>query len=548
MWAVRDLRAMRSACATTPGEGADGRGGVLPPRARTVPQARATLCVAVVAAVLASLALTSCAPAQLTISASPGLFPAFTPAVTDYVSRCSRTAPVQLTVDVPDGSSVSVAGQPPRGGSFTAAVTRGTSQSFTIVSQSSAGSSTYVVRCLPADFPRWTTTRSGTPQAEWFGLAPISVASTAASGDYSALFDRNGVPVWWRRTDPHLFFTYLPNGHVAWTTNAGTIVEEGLDGRHVRVLKPPSGRLDIHELQLLANGNYLVATNLSRVVDLRPIGGPASATLDDPVIEELTPTGEVVWSWSTVDHIPVTESDPQWRTLALAAPYDVFHFNGIGTDGDGRVVLSYRHLDAVYDVDRSTGEIRWKLGGRARTGSLTISGDPVFAGGSGFGGQHDARMLADGTLTLSDNGTNRGRAPRAVRYSIATGGGTATMLEQVVDPANVRSRCCGSSRRLPGGNWVSSWGLTTTGLAPGYGSGLVAELTPAGARTFGLSFQDDFFSYRAIPLPPGQVARTALRAAMDKAYPPCDRPTGCRTDDHRARGPGAAARVPLPPL
>lgn len=86
---------------------------------------------------------------------------------------------------------------------------------------------------------------------------------------------------------------------------------------------------------------------------------------------------------------------------------------------------------------------------------------------------------------------------------------TATLVEQITDPAAPSSYCCGSARKLPGGNWVASWGSQP----------LVTELTPAGSRVFGLTFDTGYLSYRAIPVPFGQLSRDALRAGMNAQHP-----------------------------
>jgi hypothetical protein len=126
-----------------------------------------------------------------------------------------------------------------------------------------------------------------------------------------------------------------------------------------------------------------------------------------------------------------------------------------------------------------------------------------------FGGQHDARNLPDGTLTLHDNGTGRSRAPRALRFALDTSAHTATLLESVSDPQVNASTCCGSARKLPTGDWVMSWGA----------SQVVTELAPGGARQFKLMFSGGVFSYRADPVMPGVLSAAALRAGMDAQYP-----------------------------
>src|SRR5260370_28216783 len=171
-------------------------------------------------------------------------------------------------------------------------------------------------------------------------------------------------------------------------------------------------------------------------------------------------------------------------------------------------ILSFRHLNAIYSTDQATGNVVWKLGGSARPESLAIQNDSVFTGSGGFGGQHDARLLSDGSVTLYDDGTGRSRPPRAVRYQIDTTAHTATWLNELSDPLVPGSVCCGSARELAGGNWGMGWGGTNT----------ATEATPGGTREFALEFPSGTFMYRTIPVPIGQMDRAALRAAMDAKY------------------------------
>ena len=166
-------------------------------------------------ALLAGFGLTGCTPTELQVTTSPALFPAFNPAVTDYVVRCDPSSPVQVNIDTPSGTSVSVAGQPAQSGTFSVQVTRNVGQSFTIVSTASSGTSTYYVRCLPADFPTWSSTHTGTTQAEWY-VVRFRSRFVANPQRYVAIFDTNGVPVWWKAANP-TFATYFANGDVAWT-------------------------------------------------------------------------------------------------------------------------------------------------------------------------------------------------------------------------------------------------------------------------------------------------------------------------------------------
>lgn len=163
--------------------------------------------------------------------------------------------------------------------------------------------------------------------------------------------------------------------------------------------------------------------------------------------------------------------------------------NSVELDGDA-IIVSLRHTDGVYKIDRATGDILWKLGGTTTPESLTVLNDPYAS--SPMGGQHDARVLPDGTLTVHENGTDLGRPPRAVRYEIDEVAGTATLIESVTDSEAPTSACCGSARRSSDGSWLMSWGNRS----------LVTEFDADGDRTFRLTFGGTF-SYRASPCPRG---------------------------------------------
>jgi hypothetical protein len=424
-----------------------------------------------------------------------------------------------VTVSAPAATTVDVDGQGPRSGDFSTAVTLNAGQGFQVLASSGSTASTYYIRCLPSDFPAWTFTRSGTPQAEWYMVAPFartdfSPPPPGVSPNYGAIFDAHGVPVWWFKKDHvSLDFKLLANGNVAWAyfVPPPGAEERRLDGSLARTLAPAAPVIDSHEIQLLPNGDYLVPTQ--RAVPGQTICGQPNLPLADNGVQEFTPDGAIVWSWWASEHIPLSEVPSAWCNSILATPagdtHDAFHINSIEPDGAG-YLLSFRHLDAVYKISRTDGSVIWKLGGTPRPKSLTVLNDPHT--GDIFRGQHDARVLSDGSVTVHDNGfhPSSGRPPRAVRYSIDTSAMTATLVEQMNDPDTLTAvLCCGSARKLPGGDWVMAWGS----------DGLVTELSPSGGRVFSLTFDDGLFSYRAYPVPFGTLSRTALRDGMQAQFP-----------------------------
>jgi hypothetical protein len=432
-------------------------------------------------------------PSGLTppVTTDPALKPGFSPEISDYTTTCADHS-VRLTT-----------------GTVTRDIPLEENQGFNFTLEVGAAEREYHVRCLPGDFPSWTASRTGSPQAQWYAIANVD------GPGYAMVFNTDGVPVWWMATGARPVDLKLIGDHtIAWAHF--TPVDQDANHEFHDLSGNPlaidlsSALTDSHDLQPAGNGNYYVIRYVPRDhIDLSAYGGPADASVIDGEIVEVDPSGSIAWTWRSRDHIGLDES-ARWLTEALIqsnpASYDIVHMNSVEVVGD-KLIFSARHLDAVYEIDRASGAIDWKLGGSPTPERLDPIDDPLSP--MPFGGQHDARLLADGTLTVHDNGTLLGRPPRAVRYELDTAAKTATLLEQVSDARVTNSPCCGSARRLGGGNWVASWG----------GNPTTTELRPDGSPVFTLALDSGGFSYRADPIEPGRLDAEALRAGMNVQWP-----------------------------
>jgi hypothetical protein len=454
------------------------------------------------AAACLALGLTGCDAATPRVSTSAGLYPVvFQTSVLDYVNRCDPSRPTDVSIDAPSGTTVSVDGSDARSGTFTVPVDQQVGRRFLIEVIIDGTSTTHSVRCLPPDFPQWTADRSGATQSQFYaagGFGGFNVPS------YPIVFDTNGVPVWWLPRSSSYLLAPLPNGNFATLTTEG-MTERRLDGTVVRTLENLGGMTDPHDVLLLPNGNYVLATLQPEPCDLSSWGLSEEERCANHVFQELTPEGEVVWAWDTAEHVPVTETAERWRDFFLPSPldaHDPWHYNSMEHTGDG-LIVSFRHVDAVYRIDLASGRIDWKLSGTLRPESLAIVDDPL----EGVRAQHDARLLEDGTLTIYDNGSGVPRPPRAVRYRIDPAAGTATLVEQRRDADVPGSFCCGSARMLPEGGWVVGWG----------GTDRISEYRADGRRVYQLRLGSGFV-YRGLPLLPGQYTADQFRAGMDAQY------------------------------
>lgn len=418
----------------------------------------------------------------------------------DYVASCVG-GELKVDIDGRKGWRAKLPGAKPQGGdiSFTRAMDDAESLTVTFERNRDGYARRFHVRCLPDDFPDWSFDRIRDGGAKAFMVQMPDF--------YAAIFSRDGVPVWWMRTDGFADDAkVLPDGTISWNTVQANSAQTGafdilsLEGNPIRTLGDE--QTDVHDLQLLPNGNYLTAQQvITEDVDTTAYGGSSKAAVVNFDLNELTPDGDVVRTWSSVDHIGLDETDRWWPHVLESSFYDTEHWNAVEVDGR-YMYLSFRHLDAIYKVDRRTGEIVWKLGGTATPESLQILNDPRE---DPIGGQHDVRVLPNGTVTIFNNRTDLDdEVPRAERFRIDEEAGTAKLVEAVTDPGMTVARCCGSARRLPDRSWLIAWGSNAT----------IGAYDEQGRPIYRMTIPDDAFTYRANPVEYATIAE--LREAMDR--------------------------------
>lgn len=443
-----------------------------------------------------------------------GLYPGFDPAESRYVSRCGRGAN-PIRVESGEGTEVAVDSAPPKQGDFQIDAGAAPGEDFEIVVTESGKRRTYEVRCLPADFPAWRFESVGDAEP---GLFVVSFKASREERPWVIVFDQDGAPRWWYSPSTRsLWAQVLGDGSIAWARSFGD--GYGLDPRMAHEVHSPDGELlrlvrtrgsiiDGHEFLERGNGNVLVDSYVPETADLRRYGGPRRAAIVLAEVQELDPRGRVLWRWNSRGKVALSETGRWWRNvlsnprrrLQGRAAFDPLHINSIEPRGSEEVVISTRHTDAVYGIDRASGEIRWKLGGLQTGKSLRIVGDPAS---KLLGGQHDARIGADGRLSIYDNGKDRPRRPRVVFYRLELEQGRARYLGQLNDAAVKTSHCCGSARQLPGGGWLVSWGDNP--LVTGFDrEGKIAFRLHLAASTF-----------RAVPVPAGATTPVQLDRGME---------------------------------
>ncbi len=241
---------------------------------------------------------------------------------------------------------------------------------------------------------------------------------------------------------------------------------------------------DHHEFLISSRDTALVTIYAKRQMDLTPYGGPAEGSILDGVAQEIDiASGEVLFEWRSLEHVDPEESSYE-PTPDLESAYDYFHINSIEEDGDDHYLISARRTSAVYKIDRRTGEVVWRLGGKRS--------DFTMGEGTVFAFQHDARLLPDGTITLFDNrGAAMEEQSRGIRLKLDEDAMTATLVQEFVHPEQPFATYQGNVQALPNGNVFVGWGS-----AP-----YLTEHDAEGGLLFDAGFPPQVESYRAFRFP-----------------------------------------------
>ena len=338
--------------------------------------------------------------------------------------------------------------------------------------------------------------------------------------DGPMILDGEGRPVWFRpvpeegqdamdfrvqRYKGEPVLTWWQGVHGGWGDGEYLV----FDGSYREVARFRAGngmKGDHHEFLVTERDTALVTIYRGVPMDLSAFGGPEDATVMDGVVQEIDiGTGEVLFEWHSIEHVGLEESTGRPRP-DQRDPYDYFHLNSVAEDADGNLLVGARRTSAVYKVDRESGEVLWRLGGKRS--------DFEMGEGARFAFQHDARRQADGTITLFDNrGAEAGELSRGVRLRLDERAMRATLVAEYAIPEDPFAIYQANVQDLPNGNVFVGWGS-----AP-----YLSEHARDGALLFEARFPKTVESYRAYRSP--WEGRPTDRPAVAGEVGPEDRVT-----------------------
>ncbi len=178
--------------------------------------------------------------------------------------------------------------------------------------------------------------------------------------------------------------------------------------------------------------------------NLIPVGDPLDGVVLDGIVQEIDiETDQVLFEWHSLEHVGLEES--------YLKPNDYFHINSINVYDENHLLISSRSTCTVYKVDRKTGEIVWRLGGKKN--------DFEMGPGTPFAFQHDVRRHPDGIITIFSNGNvTREEQSRGIMVEIDENAMSASLAHEYTRPDKLLSATQGSVQVLPNGNVLVGWG------------------------------------------------------------------------------------------
>jgi hypothetical protein len=246
----------------------------------------------------------------------------------------------------------------------------------------------------------------------------------------------------------------------------------------------PNYHVEQHDIQLAANGNYLLFAWDEQIIDMSQLinGGDTSAIVKGNHIQELDRDGTVIFEWRSWDHYNILDAVHQNLKGTFI---DYVHINALAIDYDNHILISSRNLSEVTKINRETGDIIWRLGGE--NNQFTFVNDPY-----GISYQHDIRPVPDkpNYYTLFDNGQYHSpQFSRAVEFYLDTLNMTATNVWEYRPSPDRYATVMGNVQRLPNGNTLINWAIRPLPK--------VTEVTAEKEVVYEMNFINPSLSYRS---------------------------------------------------
>ena len=290
--------------------------------------------------------------------------------------------------------------------------------------------------------------------------------NNGAGSDGPLIVDNAGHPIWVRPdsngSGASTFrpITYLGQPALSWWEGANNngigvgefVIADPAYRELARVKAVGASQADHHEFQVTPDGRVFLFSDAGVAASAVIGAAPQPWRVLDCAIQEIDITsGALLFEWHAADHIGLDESYVAPPTTS-GTLHDYVHANSIEIDTDGNLIVSARNTSTIYKIDRATGAVMWRLGGKAS--------DFRLGPGAAFSWQHDARRQPDGSLSLFDDGAAPGTS-RGLILALDEASMSADLLREYHHAPPIRSTSEGNLQILPDGHVLIGWGSTS---------------------------------------------------------------------------------------
>ena len=336
------------------------------------------------------------------------------------------------------------------------------------------------------------TTQARDTAPGYIFVAPKNGPDEAGPGqDGCMILDNDGQPVWLNLLRNEYFdvmdfkaqsykgekvLTWWVGHHTGYGQGVYVIADSSY--RELKRLVAGNGlKGDHHEFLITPQDTALITIYNKVGMDLSSVGGPVDGTVLDGIVQELDiESGEVIFEWHSLKHVELSEP--------RITPYDHLHTNSIDIFDKDHLLISSRAKSTIFKLDRTTGEVVWRLGGE--------KSDFEMGPGTRFALQHDARPHPDATITIFDNGSpSTVEQSRGIVVEVDEDAMRATLVREYTHPDKLFSATQGSMQVLPNGNVFVGWGSSPA----------ISEFNHDGELLFSASFPTEGETYRAFRFP-----------------------------------------------
>jgi Arylsulfotransferase (ASST) len=333
--------------------------------------------------------------------------------------------------------------------------------------------------------------------------SPASASGDIFAAPYSGpgpagpmIFDEAGNLVWFQPLPPRVAATNLQvqslDGRPVLTWWQGYIPKQGFgegeeliyDASYRQIGRVHAGngyKADLHDFHITARDTALLTVFDPIDCNLSNVGGPTGGAVNDSIFQEIDMrTSLVRREWHSLDHVPLADSYSSPTGASHEWPYDYFHLNSIDQHADGTTLISARNTWAIYQLNTTTGQLQNQIGGHHSGVKLGEGTHTAY--------QHDATTLANGEISVFDNGSVpkvHGQS-RGLVLALNPSSDTASVVAQYEHSPALTSDSQGNIQQLENQDMFVGWGSRP----------YFSEYSASGQLLFDAHWHGSYQSYR----------------------------------------------------